>query len=130
MNLMEKIEKDYLRTDLPEFRVGDTVRVHVKIVEGEKERIQMIEGLVIRKRGDGTRATFTVRKVSFNIGVERLFPLHAPTIDKIDVVRRNRVRRARLYYLRDLRGKAARLTEVKGAFAKKKAKVSVPESAE
>ncbi len=131
MNVMEKIEKAYLRTDLPEFRVGDTVRVHVKIVEGEKERIQMIEGLVIRKRGDGTRATFTVRKVSFNIGVERLFPLHAPTIDKIDVVRRNRVRRARLYYLRDLKGKAARLTEVKGAFAKKKAKaVVVPETAE
>ncbi len=130
MNIINKIEKSYLRTDLPEFRVGDTVRVYVKIVEGEKERIQMIEGLVIRKRGDGTRATFTVRKVSFNIGVERLFPLHAPTIDKIDVVRRNRVRRARLYYLRDLRGKAARLTEVKGAFAKKKAKVAVPESAE
>ncbi len=130
MNVMEKIEKAYLRTDLPEFRVGDTVRVYVKIIEGEKERIQMIEGLVIRKRGDGTRATFTVRKVSFNIGVERLFPLHAPTIDKIDVVRRNRVRRARLYYLRDLKGKATRLTEVKGAFAKKKAKVVVPEVSE
>lgn len=129
MNVMEKIEKAYLRTDLPNFRVGDTVRVYVKITEGEKERIQMIEGLVIRKRGDGTRATFTVRKVSFNIGVERLFPLHAPSIDKIDVVRRNRVRRARLYYLRDLRGKAARLTEVKGAFSKKKAKVVVPEAA-
>lgn len=126
MNVIEKIEKAYLRTDLPNFRVGDTVRVYVKITEGEKERIQMIEGLVIRKRGDGTRATFTVRKVSFNIGVERLFPLHAPSIDKIDVIRRNRVRQARLYYLRDLRGKAARLTEVKGAFSKKKAKLVVP----
>ncbi len=130
MNVINKIEKEYLRSDLPEFRVGDTVRVYVKIQEGEKERIQMIEGLVIRKRGDGTRATFTIRKVSFNTGVERLFPLHSPRIDKIDVVRRNRVRRARLYYLRDLRGKAARLTEVKGALAKKKAKVVVPESAE
>lgn len=129
MNVMEKIEKAYLRTDLPNFRVGDTVRVYVKITEGEKERIQMIEGLVIRKRGEGTRSTFTVRKVSFNVGVERHFPLHAPSIDKIDVVRRNRVRRARLYYLRDLRGKAARLTEVKGAFSKKKAKVVVPEAA-
>ncbi len=130
MNVINKIEKEYLRSDLPEFRVGDTVRVYVKIQEGEKERIQMIEGLVIRKRGDGTRATFTIRKVSFNTGVERLFPLHSPRIDQIDVVRRNRVRRARLYYLRDLRGKAARLTEVKGALAKKKAKVVVPESAE
>ena len=128
MNAMELVEKAYLRKDLPDFRVGDTVRVHVKIVEGEKERVQMIEGLVIRKRGDGTRATFTVRKVSFNIGVERLFPLHAPTIEKIEVVRRNRVRRARLYYLRDLKGKAARLTEVKGAFAKGKAKTKAVEA--
>ncbi len=120
MNAIEKVEKAYLRKDLPDFRVGDTVKVHVKIIEGEKERIQVIEGVVIRKRGDGTRATFTVRKVSFNIGVERLFPLHSPRIDKIEVLRRNKVRQARLYYLRNLRGKKARLTEIKGALAKAK----------
>lgn len=111
--VMEKVEKSYLRKDLPEFRVGDTVRVYVKIIEGEKERVQMIEGIVIRKKGDGTRATFTIRKVSFNIGLERIFPLHSPRIEKLEVVRRNKVRRARLYYLRDLKGKAARLSEVR-----------------
>lgn len=111
--IIEKLEKRYMRKDLPEFRVGDTVKVYVKIIEGEKERVQMVEGIVIRKRGDGTRATFTIRKVSFNIGLERIFPLHSPRIEKVEVVRRNKVRRARLYYLRNLKGKAARLTEVR-----------------
>jgi large subunit ribosomal protein L19 len=117
--VMDKVEKLYLRKDLPEFRVGDTVKVYVKIIEGEKERVQMIEGIVIRKRGDGTRATFTIRKVSFNIGLERIFPLHSPRIEKLELVRRNKVRRARLYYLRDLKGKAARLTEVRMVKPKK-----------
>jgi len=109
MNTMESIEKEQMRMDLPNFSVGDTVRVHFKIVEGEKERIQIFEGVVIRKRKGGVGATFTVRKVSYGIGVERIFPLHTPRIEKIEVVNRGRVRRARLYYLRHLRGKAARI---------------------
>jgi len=124
MTAIEKIEKQYLRNDLPDFRVGDTVKVHVKIVEGEKERVQAVEGIVIRKRGDGTRATFTIRKVSFGIGVERAFPLHSPRIDKIDLIRRSKVRRSRLYFLRNLKGKAARLTEVR--LVKEKAKKAAP----
>jgi large subunit ribosomal protein L19 len=106
---MEYIEKEQMRIDLPNFNVGDTVRVHFKIVEGEKERIQVFEGVVIRKRKGGVGATFTVRKVSYGIGVERIFPLHSPRIEKIEIVNRGRVRRARLYYLRTLRGKAARI---------------------
>ena len=109
MNSMEYIEKEQMRIDLPSFNVGDTVRVHFKIVEGEKERIQVFEGVVIRKRKGGVGATFTVRKVSYGIGVERIFPLHSPRIEKIEIVNRGRVRRARLYYLRKLRGKAARI---------------------
>ena len=109
MNTMESIEKEQMRMDLPNFGVGDTVRVHFKIVEGEKERIQIFEGVVIRKRKGGVAATFTVRKVSYGIGVERIFPLHTPRIEKIELVNRGRVRRARLYYLRHLRGKAARI---------------------
>jgi large subunit ribosomal protein L19 len=109
MNSMEYIEKEQMRIDLPNFNVGDTVRVHFKIVEGEKERIQVFEGVVIRKRKGGVGATFTVRKVSYGIGVERIFPLHSPRIEKIEIVNRGRVRRARLYYLRTLRGKAARI---------------------
>jgi large subunit ribosomal protein L19 len=109
MNSMEYIEKEQMRIDLPNFNVGDTVRVHFKIVEGEKERIQVFEGVVIRKRKGGVGATFTVRKVSYGIGVERIFPLHSPRIEKIEIVNRGRVRRARLYYLRKLRGKAARI---------------------
>ena len=100
-----------MRTDIPSFRPGDTVRVHVKIIEGSRERIQVFEGLVIRRRGDGLRETFTVRRVSNGVGVERTFPLHSPRIDKIEVVRKGVVRRARLYYLRDLYGKAARIRE-------------------
>jgi large subunit ribosomal protein L19 len=109
MNSMEYIEKEQMRIDLPNFNVGDTVRIHFKIVEGEKERIQVFEGVVIRKRKGGVGATFIVRKVSYGIGVERIFPLHSPRIEKIEIVNRGRVRRARLYYLRKLRGKAARI---------------------
>jgi large subunit ribosomal protein L19 len=111
MNRLEKIEEEYLRTDVPDFRAGDTVRVHVRVREGEKERIQVFQGVVISRRGGGTGESFTVRKISGGVGVERVFPVHSPVIDKVDVVRRGRVRRAKLYYLRDLRGKAARIEE-------------------
>ncbi|RLB08081.1 MAG: 50S ribosomal protein L19 [Deltaproteobacteria bacterium] len=111
MNAIEGVEKEHLRMDIPEFRAGDTVKVHFKIQEGDKERIQVFEGLVIRKRRGNTRATFTVRKVSYGIGVERIFPLYSPYIDKIEVVSRGRVRRSRLYYLRERKGKAARIKE-------------------
>ncbi len=111
MNVIEAIEKEQMRGDIPGFRPGDTVKVHVKIKEGEKERIQVFQGVVIRKRKGNTGATFTVRKVSYGIGVERIFPLHSPIIDKIEIITRGRVRRARLYYLRKLRGKAARIKE-------------------
>ncbi len=109
--VIERIEQRQLRSDLPEFRPGDTVRVHAKVVEGDKERIQVFEGVVIRRTRGGIRATFTVRKVSYGVGVERTFPLHSPRIDKIEVVSRGKVRRARLYYLRELSGKAARIQE-------------------
>jgi large subunit ribosomal protein L19 len=111
MDSIELIERETLRTDLPDFRVGDTVRVHVKIIEGEKERTQVFEGVVISKRRGTSRATFTVRKVSYGIGVERIFPLYSPRVEMIDVVSRGRVRRGKLYYLRKLRGKAARIKE-------------------
>ncbi|HEX16013.1 MAG: 50S ribosomal protein L19 [Deltaproteobacteria bacterium] len=111
MNPVDVVEKEYLRTDLPDFRPGDTVRVHYRIQEGDKERIQVFEGVVIRKRRGGTRATFTVRKISYGIGVERIFPLHSPFIEKIEVVSRGKVRRARLYYLRERSGKSARIKE-------------------
>jgi len=111
MNPVDLVERGYLRTDHPEFRPGDTVRVHYRIQEGDKERIQVFEGVVIRKRGGGTRATFTVRKVSYGVGVERIFPLHSPFIEKIEVVSRGKVRRARLYYLRERSGKSARIKE-------------------
>ncbi|MBW1971633.1 MAG: 50S ribosomal protein L19 [Deltaproteobacteria bacterium] len=111
MNILEQIEKEQMRLDLPEFSPGDTVRVHFRIVEGEKERIQVFEGVVIRKRKGRVRSTFTVRKVSYGIGVERIFPTYSPRIEKIEVISRGRVRRAKLYYLRKLRGKAARIRE-------------------
>ncbi len=111
MDVMDILEKEQMRTDIPEFREGDTVRVHARIREGDKERIQVFEGVVIRKRKGKTGATFTVRKVSYGIGVERIFPLHSPLIDRIEVVSRGKVRRSRLYYLRGLRGKAARIKE-------------------
>jgi large subunit ribosomal protein L19 len=109
--VMDKIDQQYQKKGLTHFRPGDTVRVHVKIREGEKERIQVFEGTIIRHRRAASRSTFTVRKISFGQGVERIFPLHSPMIDKIDVVRSARVRRAKLYYLRKLRGKAARMRE-------------------
>ena len=111
MNQLSELEQAYLRSDVPDFRAGDTIKVHVRVVEGDKERIQIFEGVVISRRGSGTRESFTVRKISGGIGVERVFPLHGPVIDKIEVVRRGRVRRAKLYYLRNLRGKAARIEE-------------------
>jgi large subunit ribosomal protein L19 len=111
MGMLEELEAPYLKSGVPEFRSGDTVRVHVRVVEGNKERIQVFQGVVIARKGGGTRETFTVRKVSGGIGVERVFPLNSPVIDRVEVVRRGRVRRAKLYYLRGLRGKAARIRE-------------------
>ena len=111
--LLNSIVKEQLKTDLPEFKAGDTVKVHVRIVEGDRERIQLFEGVVIKRRGGGISETFTVRKISYGVGVERTFPVHTPKIEKIDVVRRGRVRRAKLYYLRNLRGKAARIRELR-----------------
>ncbi len=113
MDKLQEIESPLLRTDIPDFRPGDTVKVHVRVVEGEKERIQVFQGVVISRRGGGIRESFTVRKISGGVGVERVFPLHGPVIDRIEVVRRGRVRRAKLYYLRGLRGKAARIEELR-----------------
>lgn len=111
--LIEAVTKSQLRTDLPSFRPGDTLRVHVRIIEGTRERIQAFEGIVIKRRGGGVSETFTVRKISSGVGVERTFPLHTPKIEKIEVKRRGKVRRAKLYYLRSLRGKAARIQEIR-----------------
>ncbi|MEP7149721.1 MAG: 50S ribosomal protein L19 [Acidobacteriota bacterium] len=111
MNRLDNVEKTQLRENIPAFQSGDTVKVHVRIQEGNKERLQVFEGIVIARKHGGARESITVRKVSFGVGVERIFPLHATVIDHIDVVRRGKVRRAKLYYLRDLRGKAARIKE-------------------
>ena len=111
--MIRSIEKEQLRSDLPTFNIGDTVRVQVKVVEGNRERLQAFEGVVIAKRNGSIRETFTVRRVSYGIGVERTFPLHSPRVDSITVVRRGSVRRAKLYYLRDLQGKAAKIKEAK-----------------
>ena len=111
MNIIEALEKEQLHSDIPEFRPGDTVRVHAKIVEGTRERIQVFEGVVIGRQGSGVREMFRVRRISYGIGVERTFLVHSPRIDKIEVVRRGVVRRAKLYYLRGLTGKAARIKE-------------------
>jgi large subunit ribosomal protein L19 len=111
MNIVEALENEQMRLDIPDFKPGDTIRVHARIKEGDKERIQIFQGAVIRKRKGNTGATFTVRKVSYGIGVERIFPLHSPSIEKIEIITRGKVRRARLYYLRKLKGKAARIKE-------------------
>ena len=111
MNIIESLTNDQLRTDLPEFNIGDTIKVHVKIKEGDKERIQVFEGTVIAKKHGGIQETFTVRRISYGVGVERTFPANSPKIDKIDIVRRGKVRRAKLYYLRDRVGKATRVKE-------------------
>jgi large subunit ribosomal protein L19 len=111
MNRLDSVEKTQLRENIPAFQSGDTVKVHVRIQEGNKERLQIFEGIVIARKHGGARETITVRKVSFGVGVERIFPLHATVVDHIDVVRRGKVRRAKLYYLRELRGKAARIKE-------------------
>ena len=111
MNSTDLIEQPFLRTDLPAFRPGDTVKVHVRVVEGNRERVQVFQGVVIARSGGGICETFTVRKISFGVGVERTFPLHSPSIAKLELIQRGRVRRAKLYYLRDLRGKKARIRE-------------------
>lgn len=113
MDVIRLVEAPFLKAQLPEFSPGDTVKVHVKVHEGDKERVQAFEGVVIRKRGDGLRATFTVRKVTYGVGVERTFPIHSPMVEKIERTRRGRVRRAKLFYLRKLKGKAARIRERK-----------------
>jgi large subunit ribosomal protein L19 len=111
MNKTDLVEQSFLRKDVPDFRPGDTVKVHVRVVEGNRERVQVFQGVVIRRQGGGVRETFTVRKISFGVGVERTFPVHSPSIAKLELVSRGRVRRAKLYYLRDLRGKKARIRE-------------------
>jgi len=111
MNILDKVDSAQLREDIPAFRPGDTLDVHVKVIEGSTERTQLFKGVVIRRQGSGIRETFTIRKVSFGIGVERTFPVHSPNIASIEVIRRGDVRRAKLYYLRELRGKAARIKE-------------------
>jgi large subunit ribosomal protein L19 len=111
MNTLDALDAESLRSDIPAFRPGDTLKVHVRVVEGSRERVQVFQGVVIRRQGGGVRETFTVRKVSFGVGVERTFPVHTPIIARIEVVTRGDVRRAKLYYLRDLRGKAAKIKE-------------------
>ncbi len=126
MNKLIEVERPFLRPDLPEFRQGDTIRVYFRIKEGDKERIQPFDGVVIRKRGSGTGATFTVRKISYGVGVERTFPLHSPFIEKIEVLRRGKVRRARLYYLREKVGKKAKVKELLTESAKEEKKEESP----
>ncbi|MFM8897511.1 MAG: 50S ribosomal protein L19 [Actinomycetota bacterium] len=115
MNVLDAVDAVSLRKDLPNFRPGDELKVHVRVVEGNKSRIQVFQGLVIARQGSGIRETFTIRKISYGVGVERIFPVHAPVIEKIELVRKGEVRRAKLYYLRDLRGKAAKIRERRGA---------------
>jgi large subunit ribosomal protein L19 len=118
MNTLDALDADSLRNDIPDFRPGDTVKVHVRVVEGNRSRIQVFQGVVIRRQGGGIRETFTVRKVSFGVGVERTFPVHTPVVEKIEVVTRGDVRRAKLYYLRELRGKAAKIKEKRDIVAR------------
>jgi len=128
MNLVDQIEQKEMKGETPEVRIGDTVRVHIRIVEGNKERVQVVEGVLIKMRGSQNRKTITVRKVSFGVGVERIFPLHSPRVEKVEIVKHAKVRRAKLYYLRELRGKAARLKEVRVQSSKKKSKSSKKKS--
>jgi ribosomal protein L19 len=114
MNVLDSVDVASLRKDLPSFRAGDELKVHVRVIEGNKSRVQVFQGVVIARQGSGVRETFTVRKISYGVGVERIFPVHAPVIEKIEVVRRGEVRRAKLYFLRDLRGKAAKIRERRG----------------
>jgi large subunit ribosomal protein L19 len=118
MNTLDALDADSLRDDIPDFRPGDTVKVHVRVVEGNRSRIQVFQGVIIRRQGGGIRETFTVRKVSFGVGVERTFPVHTPVVEKIEVVTRGDVRRAKLYYLRELRGKAAKIKEKRETVAR------------
>jgi len=118
MNTLQSLDAESLRSDVPQFRAGDTLKLHVRVIEGSKSRIQVFQGVVIRRSGGGLQETFTVRKVSFGVGVERTFPVHTPVIDKIDVLTRGDVRRAKLYYLRDLRGKAAKIKEKRDVVAR------------
>jgi large subunit ribosomal protein L19 len=118
MNTLDALDADSLRDDIPGFRPGDTVKVHVRVVEGNRSRIQVFQGVVIRRQGGGIRETFTVRKVSFGVGVERTFPVHTPVVEKIEIVTRGDVRRAKLYYLRELRGKAAKIKEKREPIAR------------
>jgi len=115
MNVLDDLDAGSLRDDIPAFRPGDTVKVHVRVVEGNRSRVQVFAGVVLRRQGGGLRETFTVRKVSFGVGVERTFPLHSPVIEKVELASRGQVRRAKLYYLRDLRGKAAKIKERRDA---------------
>ena len=118
MNTLDALDADSLRDDIPDFRPGDTAKVHVRVVEGNRSRIQVFQGVVIRRQGGGIRETFTVRKVSFGVGVERTFPVHTPVVEKIEIVTRGDVRRAKLYYLRELRGKAAKIKEKRDVVAR------------
>src|SRR5438270_6772650 len=118
MNTLDALDADSLRADIPDFRPGDTVKVHVRVVEGNRSRIQVFQGVIIRRQGGGIRETFTVRKVSFGVGVERTFPVHTPVVEKIEILTRGDVRRAKLYYLRDLRGKAAKIKEKREPIAR------------
>ena len=113
MTLVEMVEQPYLKSDIPPFRIGDTVKVYVKIKEGDKERVQMYEGVVIARKGQGLTETFTVRRMAYGVGVERTFPVHSPKLEKIEIARRGKVRRAKLYYLRERTGKAARIKEMR-----------------
>ena len=115
MNALDELDAKSLRSDIPDFRAGDTVKVHVRVIEGSRSRVQVFQGVVIRRHGGGLRETFTVRKVSFGVGVERTFPVHSPNLDRIEVFTRGDVRRAKLYYLRELRGKAAKIKEKREA---------------
>jgi large subunit ribosomal protein L19 len=111
MNILDAVDAASLRKDIPQFRAGDELKIHVRVIEGNKSRLQVFQGIVIRRQGDGVRETFTIRKVSYGVGVERTFPVHTPVIEKIELVKKGEVRRAKLYYLRDLRGKAAKIRE-------------------